>query len=418
MVIVTGALTVYLCSHNKLILIRMRKFGLFLAILAVTTVLQAQDSGVYQNTAEKLISTDGNLTIGGYGEVHYNQRLSGDTRYNGTLDVHRIVMFLGYNFSEKTQFVSEVEYEYAKELWVEQAFIQHKLNNSINFQAGLMLIPMGIVNLYHEPVTFNGVERPVIDNKIAPSTWREVGVGFNGTIVPLTLKYQVMMVNGPVSYDGAAGLMSGSKGIREGRQKGSKSYMSSPNFAGRVEYFGVSGLNLGLSGYFGPSQSKLYDKLSNTNAAGLAKADSSVVGIAMIGLDGRYQKRGLEARAQFYYAGLSNTEAYNVFTGKSGAKNDLGSAMSGYYAEVGYNVLQGVSATTGLVPFVRYMAYDTHTSVAGIVKKAAYSEQILTGGLTCRINKGVVLKADVDIAKTGVATQWTTTLNAGIGVMF
>lgn len=68
MVIVTGALTVYLCSHNKLILIRMRKFGLFLAILAVTTVLQAQDSGVYQNTAEKLISTDGNLTIGGYGE--------------------------------------------------------------------------------------------------------------------------------------------------------------------------------------------------------------------------------------------------------------------------------------------------------------------------------------------------------------
>lgn len=396
----------------------MKKLSIFLAIFALATMLQAQDSDNYQNTAEKLISSTGNLTIGGYGEVHYNQRLSGDTRYNGNLDVHRIVMFLGYNFSEKTQFVSEVEYEYAKELWVEQAYIQHKLNNSINFQAGLMLIPMGIVNLYHEPVTFNGVERPIIDNKIAPSTWREVGVGFNGTILPLTMKYQVMLVNGPVSYDGSAGVMSGSKGIREGRQKGSKSYMSSPNFAGRVEYFGISGLNLGLSGYFGPSQSKLYDKLAKTNSTALAKADSSVVGIAMLGLDGRYQKKGWEARAQFYYAGLSNTEAYNVFTAKSGVKNDLGSAMSGYYAEVGYNVLQGVSTSTGLVPFVRYMAYDTHSSVAGIQKKEAYNEQVITGGLTCRINKGVVLKADVDMAKTGVAADWTTTFNAGIGVMF
>ena len=140
----------------------------FIAVATLNAISVAQETGMYQNTAEKLIATDGNLTIGGYGEVHYNQRLSKETRYNGLLDVHRIVMFLGYNFSDKTHFVSEVEYEYSKELWVEQAYIQHQLNNSVNFQAGLMLIPMGIVNLYHEPVTFNGVERPLIDNKIAP----------------------------------------------------------------------------------------------------------------------------------------------------------------------------------------------------------------------------------------------------------
>ena len=396
----------------------MKKSIYFLVMLTVSAPLVAQETAVYQNTAEKLISSDGNLTIGGYGEVHFNQRLDNEIRYNSSLDVHRLVMFLGYNFSDKTQFISEVEYEYAKELWVEQAYIQHKLSNSLHFQAGLMLIPMGIVNLYHEPVAFNGVEQPVIDSKIAPSTWREVGIGLNGNLLPLTLKYQVMVVNGPVSYDGNAGLMSGSKGIREGRQKGSKSYMSSPNFAGRIEYYGITGLNLGISGYVGPSQSKLYDKLNKSNASGLARADSSVVGIAMVGMDGRYQRKGWEARAQLYYTDISNTEAYNVFTAKSGVKNDLGSAMYGYYAEVGYNVLQGISSTTGLVPFVRYMAYDTHSDVKGIVKNEAYNEQVITGGVTCRLNTGVVLKADVDLSKTGKATQWTTTLNAGVGVMF
>lgn len=372
----------------------------------------------YQNTAEKLINTEGNLTIGGYGEVHYNQILDKDVRHNGLLDVHRIVMFLGYNFSDKTHFVSEVEYEYSKELWVEQAYIQHKLNRFINFQAGLMLIPMGIVNQYHEPLLFNGVERPIIDNKIAPSTWREIGVALNGNYLPLSLKYQLMLVNGPVSFDGTNGLMNGSRGIREGRQKGSKTYMSSPNFAGRIEYFGIPGLNLGLSGYLGNSQSKLYDKLPRENAALVAKADSSVVGISMVGLDGRYQSGAFQARFQAYLSGLSNTQSYNILTRKSGQPNDLGSSMYGYYVEAGYNLLSGKSESE-FIPFVRFMQYDTHWTVApGITRRDQYREHIVTAGLTYKINKGVVLKTDVDFAKTGVATKYTTTLNAGVGVMF
>ncbi len=386
-------------------------------VLSGAIVVNAQENQ-YQNTAEKLINTEGNLTIGGYGEVHYNQILDKDIRHNGLLDVHRIVMFFGYNFSDRTHFMSEVEFEYTKELWVEQAFIQHKLNRYVNFQAGLLLVPMGIINQYHEPLLFNGVERPIIDNKIAPSTWREIGVALNGNYLPLSLKYQLMLVNGPASFDGTNGLMSGIRGIRDGRQKGSKSYISSPNFAGRIEYFGISGLNLGLSGYIGKSQSKLYDKMPRENAALVARADSSLVGISMVGLDGRYQSGAFQARFQGYLSSLSNTESYNVFTRKSGQANDLGSAMYGYYVEAGYNVLSGVSESE-LIPFVRYMQYDTHWNVApGIARKELYREHIITAGLTYKITPGVVLKADVDFAKTGVATKYTTTLNAGVGVMF
>ena len=401
----------------------MKKKNLLFACLMTANLLFAQsvqETNQYQNTAEKLIGANGSLTIGGYGEVHYNQILSGETRYNAQLDVHRIVMFLGYNFSSRTQFISEIEFEHAKELWVEQAYIQHKLNKYFNFQAGLMLVPMGVVNLYHEPVTFNGVERPLIDSKIVPTTWREIGIGLNGNYLPLSLKYQLMLVNGPVSYDGTNGLMSGGKGIREGRQKGASAFMSSPNFAGRVEYFGLNGLNLGLSAYFGKSQSKLYNKISLNDAALKLKADSSVVGIGMLGLDARYQTGGIQARAQLYYSQLSNTEQYNQFTKKNGVLNDLGSSMYGYYAEAGYDVLHSLEKTEmELVPFVRYQEYDTHMTVAsGIQKKDLYKEHVITTGLTLKLNRGVVIKTDVDFAKTNAAAAYTTTLNAGVGVMF
>ena len=401
----------------------MKKKNLLFACLMTANLLFAQSEqeiNQYQNTAEKLIGANGNLTIGGYGEVHYNQILSGETRYNAQLDVHRIVMFLGYNFSSRTQFISEIEFEHAKELWVEQAYIQHKLNKYFNFQAGLMLVPMGVVNLYHEPVTFNGVERPLIDSKIVPTTWREIGIGLNGNYLPLSLKYQLMLVNGPVSYDGTNGLMSGGKGIREGRQKGASAFMSSPNFAGRVEYFGLNGLNLGLSAYFGKSQSKLYNKISLSDDVLRLKADSSVVGIGMLGFDARYQTGGLQARVQLYYSQLSNTEQYNQFTKKNGVLNDLGSSMYGYYAEAGYDVLHSLEKTEmELVPFVRYQEYDTHMTVAsGIQKKDLYKEHVFTTGLTLKINRGVVIKTDVDFAKTKAAPVYTTTLNAGVGVTF
>lgn len=396
---------------------------LSISLLLCSLFLQAQtDSEVntYQNIAEKLITSDKNLTIGGYGEVHYNQVLNADLHTNATLDVHRMVLFFGYNFSNKTQFVTEVETEYANEIWIEQLFLQHKLNDYMNLKTGLLLIPMGIINEFHEPTTFNGVERPLIDNKLSPSTWREVGIGLSGNILPASLKYQAYLVNGSSSYDGTNGLFNGTNGIRSGRQKGSKSYMSSPNFTAKVEFYGVRGLNIGLSGYFGNSQSKLYDKLDKSNVALKAKADSSVVGMSMLGLDTRYNLRGLELRGQFYYTAFSNTDQYNQFTKKSGKINDLGNSMMGYYVEAGYNVLRSFSQTKmELVPFVRYQDYNMHLSVNdNMAVNDKYIGSVITTGLTLKLTKGAVLKTDIEFAKTNADTKTTTTLNAGLGIMF
>ncbi len=395
----------------------MRRILLLPFVLLLASIAFAQQAddvqNQFSNSADNILSSNSKLVVGGYGEVHYNQPFDSDTKSNGDLDVHRIVMLLGYNFNSQTQFVTELEFEHVYEVLVEQAFLQYKLNNYVQFRGGLMLVPMGIINEYHEPSTFNGVERPLIDNLIAPTTWREIGVGVTGNILPVSMKYQAYLMNGFNGYDGSAHL-SGKNGLRKGRQKGAESYMSSPNFTGKVEYYGVRGLNVGLSGYFGNTQSTLYDGIDKNDASALAKADSSVVGVSMLGVDARYNIQGLQLRGQLYYTSLSNSDQYNAFT-----SSDLGSSMIGWYAEVGYNVLRTMQTEKQLVPFVRYEFLDTHNSVEGSVqKKASYEKNALSAGLTFALTKGAVVKGDVQFLKSGGDASYAKTLNLGIGVMF
>lgn len=103
-----------------------------------------QDTQIEQNSAQRVISVkDGNaVTLGAYGEIVYNQP-EGD---NGKLDVHRLVLLLGYQFNDKVQFFTEIEVEHVEEIYVEQAFVNYNVANNLNLRAGLMLVPMGIIN--------------------------------------------------------------------------------------------------------------------------------------------------------------------------------------------------------------------------------------------------------------------------------
>jgi hypothetical protein len=374
---------------------------------------------IYLNTAEKLLQTEGKLIIGGYGEVHYHQPFSSEKRYNGTLDVHRMVMLLGYNFSSKTQFISEIEYEHVKEVYIEQAFIQHKINSYLNLRAGLMLIPMGIVNEYHEPTSFNGVERPLVDAKISPTTWREIGAGVSGNVLVVSLKYQAYIVNGFNGYNGTANL-SGKNGLRNGRQKGAESFISSPNFTFKTEYYGIRGLNLGLSGYFGKTESTLYNGIDKNNQPLQTRADSSVVGLNMIGIDGRYTVGGLQIRGQYYHTNISNTAQYNKFTTSNGKPNDLGSKMQGYYLEAGYNLFKHFNKTRDeFIPFIRLENFDTHLATTnGLSQNKSYHSKVITTGITYKLGKGAVVKTDLQLVKSAAAVDYSKVFSAGIGVMF
>ncbi len=154
----------------------------FLIILLLSgSLIYSQNSSETQ--LNNLSLMDKGLTIGGYGEITYNDP-SDDV---SEIDIQRLVMLFAYKFDDRVSFVTEIEFEHVKEVYVEQAFLNYALNDNLNLRGGLMLVPMGIVNEYHEPTTFNGVERPSIDGKIIPSTWREVGFGLYGNSNSLSL---------------------------------------------------------------------------------------------------------------------------------------------------------------------------------------------------------------------------------------
>ncbi len=353
----------------------------------------------YQRILQNLDAVPNGMTFGGYGEILYNQPDTG----NGEIDVQRLILLFGYKFDDRTQFVTEVEYEHVKEVYIEQAFVNYSLTNSLNIRAGLMLVPMGIINEYHEPTTFNGVERPSIDNKLVPSTWREIGIGLAGRSDVMSFRYQVYVFNGFLSHNGDQGLIKGSNGLRSGRQKGAEVVTKTPNLSMKIDYYGINGLRLGLSGYFGKTQA--VDELLNQ--------EGSTVGVSMIGLDARYSFRKFTARGQFITSSFDDTYQYNDLTGK-----DFASAMSGYYIEGAYNFLP-LSNRQRLFGFVRYENFDTHATVpANVVRNNAYHRKEITTGLSYHLAPGVVFKADYQFKSTAKTDTDSGQFNMGVGVWF
>lgn len=359
------------------------------------------------NAAQRLLS--GNyasaVTVGAYGEVLYNQ----PDGSSGELDVQRLVLLFGYRFSDKVQFVTEVEFEHVEEVFVEQAFVNYNVANGVNLRGGLMLVPMGIINEFHEPTTFNGTERPGMDNVIVPTTWREIGIGATGRINSISLGYQAYIFNGFKSAEsdgagGITGLLKGSNGLRGGRQKGIKSTVSSPTFSAKIDYYGIPGLRLGLSGYFGQTQAD----------DDVKELDGSRIGISMLGFDARYAYRRFTARGQFVNGWLSDTEQYNNLTDQ-----DLGSALQGWYLEGAFNLIpQGKKQK--LFAFARYESYDTHARTAGTLQRNdAYNRLDITTGLTYHIVSGVVVKGDYQFrSNADEGSEVANRLNFGIGVWF
>ena len=353
-----------------------------------------------QNAAQRILTGNINsgVTVGGYGEINYNQPES----LNGELDVQRLVLLFGYKFNDKVQFVTEIELEHVEEVFVEQAFLQYSLNDNVNLRGGLMLVPMGIVNEYHEPTTFNGVERPSIDGSIVPTTWREIGFGVSGKYNEASLRYQAYIFNGFASVNGSK-VLGGKNGLRNGRQKGIKSTIDSPNLAAKLDYYGILGLRLGLSGYFGRTQAE--DAIENI--------DGTSVGISMVGLDARYAYKRFTARGQFIQARLSDTGDYNALY-----EADLGSELNGWYLEGAFNLL-ALTKPQQLFAFVRYEDFDTHASVdGGLLKNDAYNRNEWTFGLSYKVAPGAVVKADYQIKDNASSTNIPNQLNVGLGVWF
>lgn len=205
-------------------------------------IIQAQQEQIDSLVGQRKDVSEGKTSIGGYGELHYNNFDNSD----GKIDFHRFVLFFNHAFSETVRFYSEVELEHSLagegkpgEVELEQAYVEFDLNDNMRLKGGLFLIPVGLLNETHEPPVFYGVERNPIESQIIPTTWWEGGVGLTGNFGASGVSYDLALHSG-LKTDA-------NFGIRGARQKVANATAEDMALSGRLKYTGVAGLELAAS---------------------------------------------------------------------------------------------------------------------------------------------------------------------------
>ena len=351
------------------------------------------------------------LTLGGYGEIHANFSDGG----NSTFDIHRLVLYAGYEFADWIRLVSETELEHAfvssgsgGEISIEQLYVDFLLSDPVNIRAGRILAPLGIINQHHEPTLFFGVERPSFAHDIIPTTWSLDGIGVFGS--PLSwLTYEAYVVAG---LNGSG--FDGSEGIREGRNK-ERQGLDDPAITGRIDVFPIvektQNLRIGLSGYHGGTDN------ANKGGAGSPSVDNT---FTMVSADFDYEV------SRFIFRGVvaqgSHSDAADI---NAAYTTDAGEEILGWYLESGVSVMPqswktGKLKESDIVPFVRYEWYDTqHKVPAGTAKDDANERTDVTVGVNWLLNQQFVVKADIHfLSDEANGSDVDNKYNLGIGWVF
>lgn len=217
---------------------------------ALTSAYEAEENSNNSRATPK-------VHIGGYGELLYH-----NLDVNGADDIQlnfrRFVLFFGYDFNDKTRFVSELEIENtvvsasnrgAVEL--EQAYLEFDLTDSVSLKTGIILMPIGIISETHEPTTFYGANRPIIETTIIPTTWFSGGVALNQHFEN-GISYDIFISEGLKTDDPNVSVNNDPFDIKAGKQKTSFADAHDLALTGRIKYSGTAGLELAAYAQYQP----------------------------------------------------------------------------------------------------------------------------------------------------------------------
>jgi len=366
--------------------------------------------------AGKVYTINQGVSIGGYGEVLY-QTYAG-TKENGDpsgkaakLDAYRGIIYVGYKFNDRILFNSEIEIEHgstglAGSASLEFAYLDYKLTDNFGLRAGLLLVPVGITNEVHEPPVWLGTTRPLTENKIIPTTWRESGFGIFGETEAFS--YRAYLVN---SLDGVGGGSSGasgfsSSGLRGGRQKGSKAVAENFSAVGRIDYTGTPGLMIGTSFYTG-------DQGHNRELNGRKVSIGTNIWEAHF----KYQARGFDFQALTALASVTNADDLNELKGLSGS-GSVGEKLSGWYAQVGYDLLWSSASEQQLLPYFRYEIVNTQAEVpSGYSSSGSKDFNVTAIGMAWKPIGNTVLKMDYQM-HSNASSSGINQFNVAMGWLF
>lgn len=357
--------------------------------------------------ASKVYGAPAGLSVGGYGEFLY-QNFAGK-RQNGTiapqnnqLDALRAVFYIGYHFSDRIVFNSEVEFEHGGysdehpegEAIVEFAYLDFLIRKELNLRAGQLLLPLGFTNEMHEPPTVLSAARPFVEREggIIPTTWHENGLGLHGEL-PGNLNYRLYLVNGM----NAAGFNAG--GISGGRQDGNKANAERLAVTGRLDWHPVLGGTLGFGFYRGSSVVETPHE---------APILGTTIPTSVSEVHAEYRAQGWQFRALGARTNLGRRELESL--GATADPHATGTRQWGGYLEAGYDLLSHNGSRQALIPFLRWERMNLQQQVAsGVVADLANDQTIHTAGLSWKPIPQVAVKVDVSQVRNGASTgrsQW------------
>ncbi len=348
------------------------------------------------DAASRIYTTDEKVSVGGYGHTDYINRqgnfANGKNRDDIT-DNYRAIMYFGYNFSDNVKFQSEIEFEHANEVKVEFAAVDFLVNDQLNFRAGNFIIPVGNVNLRHEPTLFLNVSRPETERQIIPSTWHENGAMVYGKVG--NFEYQFATT---ASLDGTnKDSDNNSSSVRTMRQSASKSQADDFAYSARLTYKPTKELQLIASGFTGD----IDQGVEAINGAKITITEAHVL----------YNSNRFNFTA--LYAQTKTDGADKISANNNGR---VASKTNGMYATLGVKFGKWI-------PFVHYEKYDEFAEGynQGTKDTNTVDETTAIGfGFNYYPHKQVVLKADYmdQDVKTATTKTKDDRFSLGVGYLF
>lgn len=374
--------------------------------------------------------------VGSYGEALASFKDYGINRFNSptgnsrihrnTIAIPRFVLAGDFKFNSKWILGAEIEFEAGGtgtavelensengeyeteiekggEVALEQLHITRLIHRGFNVQVGHMIVPVGLTNAHHEPILFFGTSRPEAETAFIPSTWHETGIQFFGSFGSraATFDYQAMIVAGlnANGFDRDEWIAPGKQGFFEADN------FTSPGYVARLDWRGIAGLRVGLSGYYCRDAGSNSDKPHVYSSIGR-------IPVTIGALDAQYSNRYLAVRGAAIYGHLGNAAGVSsinrtLLSGKSPysrtapvAKNALS-----YGLEIGAR-LDGIigRGCPAIVPFARYDYFDPQEAGApGQTMDNRLQVSRWTVGLNWFALPNLVVKADYATRQIGTS---------------
>jgi hypothetical protein len=269
------------------------------------------------------------------------------------------------------------------EVEIEQFYVERQFTDRVGGRAGLMLIPIGLLNEHHEPTQYYSVFRNVVETAIIPTTWREGGLAVYGGTAS-GLQWNVGMTTGfnlakwdPSSSEGRESpLGSIHQELQLAAARDLSGYVA-------VNYDGASGWQLGGTVFTGKAGQGTPD---------FPAADARVT---LWEAHARWQPGPLDLSALYSRGTISDTEVLNLtFIGQP---TPVPKTFFGGYVQAAWR-----NAWTykdySLAPFTRYEWVNTAAAYApvpeGLGVDPTPTEQVWTLGADLFVTPSIVFKAD------------------------